>query len=458
MDFDLGELYSGVIPVDMRNASRGLFYVFQPTIGAPVDEITIWLQGGPGCSSLEGFLQENGRFQWAWGQFTPTINQYSWVNLTNMLWVEFPVGVGFSIGDSRATDEEVIAEEFNKFFLNFQKLFGISNFKIYVTGESYAGRYAPYIASGMMDKNDTAHYNVSGVLTYDPTIGEILWVGQQAVTYPVLQQNNNLFRFNQSFLNKMQSLDKSCGYADYRDTYLKYPPTQVQPSKSVNSSSIGECDLWHTAYFAAYALNPCFNPYLFTMQCPLQGDPLGFPSDLVYTYPGVPVYFNRTDVKKAMHAPMNREWSLCNGNPFLAGEGGPVNVGDFSADPIQHILPRVIEATQRVLVSNSDLQYETPTTGTLLAIQNMTWGGKLGFQAKPSKPIYITEPDLQYEAVFAASGFDDVDDPQGTIGVQHFERGLMWAEAFLCGHMQPQFQPRSSYRHLQWLLGHIQTL
>jgi hypothetical protein len=39
-----------------------------------------------GCSSLEGFLQENGKFQWAWGQFKPTINQYSWVNLTNMLW------------------------------------------------------------------------------------------------------------------------------------------------------------------------------------------------------------------------------------------------------------------------------------------------------------------------------------------------------------------------------------
>jgi carboxypeptidase D len=101
MDFDLGELYSGVIPIDANNASRGLFFVFQPRVGAPVDEITIWLNGGPGklstcacgvsltlagCSSLEGFLQENGKFQWAWGQFTPTINHYSWVNLTNVLW------------------------------------------------------------------------------------------------------------------------------------------------------------------------------------------------------------------------------------------------------------------------------------------------------------------------------------------------------------------------------------
>ncbi|OCT54619.1 hypothetical protein CLCR_03136 [Cladophialophora carrionii] len=162
MDFDLGELYSGVIPIDANNASRGLFFVFQPCVGTPVDEITIWLNGGPGCSSLEGFLQENGKFQWAWGQFTPTINHYSWVNLTNVLWVEYPVGIGFSTGESRATTEEGIAEEFNDFFLNFQTIFGISNFKIYVTGESYAGRYVPYIASGMLDRNDSTHFNLSG--------------------------------------------------------------------------------------------------------------------------------------------------------------------------------------------------------------------------------------------------------------------------------------------------------
>ncbi len=83
-------------------------------------------------------------------------------HMRNVFRVEYPVGVGFSIGESRATSEEVIAEEFNKFFLNFQKIFGISNFKIYVTGESYAGRYVPYIASGMLDKNDTTHFNVSG--------------------------------------------------------------------------------------------------------------------------------------------------------------------------------------------------------------------------------------------------------------------------------------------------------
>ena len=83
-------MYAGLVPIDSSNTSRALFSIFQPTIGAPVDEITIWLNGGPGCSSLEGFFQENGRFLWQPGTFAPVENPYSWVNLTNVLWVEQP--------------------------------------------------------------------------------------------------------------------------------------------------------------------------------------------------------------------------------------------------------------------------------------------------------------------------------------------------------------------------------
>jgi Serine carboxypeptidase len=41
-------MYAGLMPIDMNNTSRALYFVFQPTVGAPVDEITIWLNGGPG--------------------------------------------------------------------------------------------------------------------------------------------------------------------------------------------------------------------------------------------------------------------------------------------------------------------------------------------------------------------------------------------------------------------------
>lgn len=60
--FDVGELYSGLVPV-YDDPSRALFFFFAPTTGDPVDEVTIWLNGGPGCSSLEGFFQENVRMK-----------------------------------------------------------------------------------------------------------------------------------------------------------------------------------------------------------------------------------------------------------------------------------------------------------------------------------------------------------------------------------------------------------
>lgn len=82
----------------------------------------------------------------------------------------------------------------------------------------------------------------------------------------------------------------------------------------------------------------------------------------------------------------------------------------------------------------------------------------MGFQTAPSTPINITLPDLQYAAAFAANGLAGVDGPQGIMGISHFERGLMWAETFQSGHMQPQYQPRVTYRHLQWVLGRIDAL
>lgn len=58
-------------------------------------------------------------------------NEYSWVNLTNMLYVEQPVGTGFSIGEIMAMSEEDISQDFIGFFKNFELTFGIKNFKIY---------------------------------------------------------------------------------------------------------------------------------------------------------------------------------------------------------------------------------------------------------------------------------------------------------------------------------------
>ncbi|KAK3114508.1 hypothetical protein LTR53_007112 [Teratosphaeriaceae sp. CCFEE 6253] len=483
-DSFLTEMYSGLIHINESEPDRGLFFVFQPRIGDPVDEIVIWMNGGPGCSSLEGFFQETGYISWGWGQYAPEINPYGWPTLSNVLWVEQPVGTGFSTGTPTATNEDDIAADFVEFFKRFEDLFGIQNYEIYVTGESYAGRYVPYIANAMLDKKDDCYFNVSGILAYDPCIGAFDYQND-VYTLPFIQENNNVLNYNASYLKQVVQADEACGYAEYRRDWMQFPPSDHQPAHYPDNATAAECGLWNSAYNEAWHPNPCFNVYEIGLQCPLLSDPLGFPTDLQFVSPGLPVYFNRTDVKKAMHAPMNVSWDECNGGVFLAddgngggpGSGGPESYGDTSPDPIQGVLPRVIEATNRVLISNGDLDMEILTNATLLAIQNMTWNGKLGFQKRPSKPINIKLPDLMYNQTFYDNGDAGMEDPQGYMGVQHYERGLMWAETKLSGHskspryqgrcdapanlrcvVQPQFQPRSTFRHLQWLLRRIDTL
>lgn len=84
MDFDIGESYAGLLPISSAsNETRELYFWFFPSSNPLAsNEITIWLNGGPGCSSLEGLLQENGPFLWQYGTFAPVKNPYTWVNLT----------------------------------------------------------------------------------------------------------------------------------------------------------------------------------------------------------------------------------------------------------------------------------------------------------------------------------------------------------------------------------------
>ena len=73
VDFDIGESYAGLIPISNKTNAAELYFWFFPSSNPKAEkEITIWLNGGPGCSSLEGFLQENGPVLWQYGMCPPS--------------------------------------------------------------------------------------------------------------------------------------------------------------------------------------------------------------------------------------------------------------------------------------------------------------------------------------------------------------------------------------------------
>jgi len=137
-------LYSGYFNI---TSSKRLHYFFVEASDAAKKPWALWLNGGPGCSSMEGLFTENGPFKLA-SNGTLKPNPYSWTNLTSILYLESPIGVGFSyssnpsdmdkIGDRTATNDAARAL---LTFLSIFKEFATRDF--YVTGESYAGKYVP---------------------------------------------------------------------------------------------------------------------------------------------------------------------------------------------------------------------------------------------------------------------------------------------------------------------------
>jgi carboxypeptidase D len=121
-----------------------------------------------------------------------------------------------------------------------------------------AGRYVPYFSAAMLDQNDTEYYDLRGALVYDPCIGQFDYVQQEVPAVPYVLENNNFFNFNQSFIDQLVDLHQSCGYADYIEKYLTFPPSGVQPPVFFNYTSESNCDVFDLIDFAAFDPNPCF--------------------------------------------------------------------------------------------------------------------------------------------------------------------------------------------------------
>ncbi|XP_072374734.1 lysosomal protective protein-like [Scyliorhinus torazame] len=127
------------------------------------DPMVLWLNGGPGCSSLDGLLAENGPLHVNPDGRTLYINGYSWNRVANVLYLESPAGVGFSYSDNRnyVTNDMEVAENNYLALLDFFKKFpSFQRNDFYVTGESYGGVYVPSLT--LKIANGPAKINLKG--------------------------------------------------------------------------------------------------------------------------------------------------------------------------------------------------------------------------------------------------------------------------------------------------------
>jgi len=186
-----------------------------------------------------------------------------------MLWVEQPVGTGFSQGVPDIHNDDELAAQVAGFLVQFLEVFSeLKHKNFYVSGESYAGFYVPYIANYLYEHPGLVPLNLKGIWITDPSLSWDL-VQEQIPALPLVHKFEHVWAFNQSFLNQLQKRSDACGYTDYSTKYATYPPKGPLPllSNTFNGTIptfgniIPECDLWDDIFTASLTVNPNFNLY-----------------------------------------------------------------------------------------------------------------------------------------------------------------------------------------------------
>ncbi|PLW13432.1 hypothetical protein PCANC_27097 [Puccinia coronata f. sp. avenae] len=436
VEFDAGPSYAGLLPVSSDpNEQRKFFFWFWPAaqpVGA--NDLTFWTNGGPGCSSLESMLQETGPISWKYGQARPTQNPSSWTNATSMLYVEHPIGTGYSVGRPTATNETDISRDLFGFFIQWLQVFPeMCGKNFWLSGESYAGYYVSYLADFIYKYQSSLNLKLMGIYLANPTLSWMV-MHEQIPIVPMVKRYQHVFAFNQTFMDTLTRLHQECGYADYLAKYEVYPPPPAPfADPGVGSFMMGQpsnykCDTFSMVLKAAHLANPAFNVYNILDIPPAFWDVLDAPQ----RWPGMQgdaVYFNREDVKQALNVPNSGKWVECS--------PGVLPLGDASLPPAVSVLPSVIERSKRSVIVQGQIDMVMITQGARLILQNMTWGNAQGFR-KPINTDFIVKD-------------------QGSTGRFATERGLTFVEVEKAGHMVPQYQPQAAFQILQFLLGQVES-
>lgn len=336
--------YAGYVTVN-KESGRALFYwFFEATQNASQKPLVLWLTGGPGCSSVGGGeALELGPFLVEKNTSQLRLNEYSWNKEANMLFLESPVGVGFSYTNTSSElknrGDTITAEDNYVFLLNWLERFpAYKSREFYITGESYGGHFVPQLAEVIFDRNKGTNkdnvINLKGFMVGNAVIdndhdtnGMVDYAWSHAVIsdeyYHSLKNSCNSKTGNQTLCDN----GLSAAYADI-NVYDLYTSVCLQQQ---SSNFLPKHALWPKL---PYGYDPCGEVY-------------------------VGVYFNRADVQKALHANTTQipyPWVLCSDVVYE-------NWND-SASSILPIFRKLIKAGLRIWVYSGDTDGRVPVTST----------------------------------------------------------------------------------------------
>ncbi|XP_052172374.1 serine carboxypeptidase-like 45 [Diospyros lotus] len=344
--------FSGYITVDDKQ-DRALFYYFVEAEANPASKpLVLWLNGGPGCSSIgAGAFCEHGPFKPAGDILVK--NDYSWNKAANMLYLESPAGVGFSYSANKsfyssvndaatARDSLVFLEHWFSQFPEYK------NREFFITGESYGGHYVPQLAEFII--RSKAPFNLKGIAIGNPLLefntdfnsrAEYFW-SHGLISDATYEQFNGVCNFSQ--IRRQQqagALTPPCSrvWAAASREISRFVDTYDVTLDVCLSSIDSQSQLLHSMGDAT-KIDVCVEDETIS-------------------------YLNRKDVQKAFHARLVgvEQWTVC--SEVLSYEMQNLEV------PTIGLLGSLVKSGIRVLVYSGDQDSVIPLTGTRMLVNGL---------------------------------------------------------------------------------------
>ncbi|KAK4605084.1 hypothetical protein RGQ29_013247 [Quercus rubra] len=231
--------YSGDLPFTLETGYIGvgntedvqLFYYFVESQRSPAqDPVVLWLTGGPGCSTLLAFFYESGPLGFTYSDYNGSLpslhlNPYTWTKGLNIIYVDAPVGTGFSYSSTSEgyptgdVKSAVLTYEFLRKWMVEHPQFKTN--QLYIGGDSYSGITVPLVVMEILQGNEIEgipRMNLKGYVLGNPKTDTYLDTNSRiSFAYHLGLIPNDLYEnvkasCNGDFVN-VDSSNEQCEYA-----------------------------------------------------------------------------------------------------------------------------------------------------------------------------------------------------------------------------------------------------
>ncbi|CAN6311537.1 unnamed protein product [Urochloa humidicola] len=177
-------LETGYVNVDEENGTELFYYFIQSEDDPRRDPVLLWLTGGDHCTVFSGLAFEIGPVKFVREPYNGSVpqlkyNPYSWTKAANIIFVDSPVGAGFSFSrDPKGYDVGDVSSSLQLKAFLYKWFEGHPDFlanPVYVGGDSYGGKIVPYLMQKISEDIEAQvkpALNLKGYLVGNPVTGE----------------------------------------------------------------------------------------------------------------------------------------------------------------------------------------------------------------------------------------------------------------------------------------------